>query len=249
MKLTVSAILVCLLILVAAYFANRENTASGSPAPHDVTKTKGSPRNPSERAARNQYAEKNWNLGEPTTASERAYEDATTAGEKQTVLAKLEASDPGSLANVLRRALLNPDEGLRIHAVMMTPSIYQFPEDATDILAAASCDDSAEVRSHALQMLNEQPSETKLKVYATTLGSPLAEVREMTVLELGRMKSKPALELLFQGLGYGDPDFSMKVNDELSTLINARFDSLDEANGWWKANSVKFDERLMRIED
>lgn len=250
MKISAFVLLVCLLIVLAVYWGKRANTESAPPNSTSVTKTKSSLRLSSKKKiVRNSYVEDKWQLGDPTSESEQAFEEAQTADAKLAILEKLQASDPDSLAPVLRRALLNPDENLRVQAVMMTPSLYSSSEEATDILAAASCDESAEVRNYALEMTHEQSAETKLGVFATTLNSPLPEVRETTVIELGRIKSKPALELLFQGLGNQDPAFVAKVNDELSTLIDTRFQSLDQAIQWWKSNSEKFDDRLIRMAD
>lgn len=228
----------------------REGGDSSSSSTRSGSRSSSPSISPSKRAhAHNDYIEGKWRLGTPGTDAEKAFEEADTAQDKILVLEKLQASDPGSLPSVLRRALRSPDESLRIQAVMKTSSLQSSPAEVVDILTAAAWDESSEVRAHALNMTHEQADEAKLEIFSATLTSTNPDVRDTALAELGRLRSKPALEALFHGLANGDPEFVAKVNQQLVNLINSQFGSYEEADEWWKANSEKFDERLIRSVD
>lgn len=247
MKLLASLVSVSIAVLLVVYFITRDPAGS---APGDEANTKSSSRLPANnKPIKNTYIDAKWKYSLAETEGERSFMEADTAEAKLMVLDKLQSSDPDSLAPVLRRALADPNEKLRIQAVLMTPSLYSLPEDVTDILSAASYDESQEVRNYALEMTQEQAPGTKLGVYAATITSPFPEIRESTVLELGRVRTEASLLLLMKGLENKDPAFVAKVNDELSNMVDKRFDSIEEANQWWSSNSEKFDDRLIRMVD
>jgi len=238
------------LIIAMALLGACKREESESSSSRGSSRSRSAALSPSARAnAKNSYIEEKWKLGAPGTEGERAFEAADTPEGKILVLDKLQSSDPASLPAVLRRALLSPDESVRIQAVMKTSSLQSMPAEATDILTAAASDESSEVRAHALEMSYEQTTEAKLDIFSATLTSPNNDVRDTTLLELGRLRSKPALETLFRGLNNSDPAFVSQVNHELTNLINQQFSSYQEAVDWWQANSEKFDERLIRSVD
>jgi HEAT repeat protein len=248
MKFPLILPLIAPLVLLGA--CKREEADPSSSSGRSSSRSSKSSISPSQRAyAKNDYIDGKWKLGAPGTEAEKAFEDADTVEAKILILEKLQASDPGSLASVLRRALRSPDESLRIQAVMKTSSLQSSPAEAADILTAAAADESAEVRAHAMEMTHEQATEARLEIFAATLTSTNPDVRDEALLELGRLRSKPALETLFRGLENGDPDFVTRVNQELVNLVNSQFASYEEATEWWKANSEKFDERLIRSVD
>ena len=115
-------------------------------------------------------------------------------------------------------------------------------------------------RAKAFRDRLEQTSVTRWEIFASEatknrvrdiarLENLTAGVAAEALLELGRLRSKPALEALFRGLESGDPAFVTRVNQELVNLVNSQFDSYEEATEWWKVNSEKFDERLIRTVD
>jgi hypothetical protein len=244
---------VILSLIVATVFlgaCKREESDSSSSSTRGSSRSRDASAPPSNRPyANNGYIEEKWRFATPETEAERAFEEADTAQGKILVLDKLQASDPGALAPVLRRALRNPDESLRIQAVMKTSSLQSSPAEAADILTAAASDESAEVRAHAMEMTHEHATEAKLEIFSATLASTNPDVRDKALLELGRLRSKPALEALLHGLENEDPAFVTRVNQELVNLVNSQFGSYEEAVEWWKDNSEKFDERLIRSVD
>jgi len=197
----------------------------------------------------NQYAKENWPEleGEPKTEGEIAFEEATTVEEKLEVIGQMQAIGPEELAPVVRRALLHPDENVRVQAIQATGIMFPSPELATDVISGGTFDGSQEVRAISLEMVLEQHPDARLQLFDRAIGSPHADVRDNAALELGRMSTKPGLEVLIKGLNSPSIEFTNRVSDEIFGLINERFTSRQQAEDWWTANEAKHDDRLNRI--
>lgn len=197
----------------------------------------------------NPYAKENWPELEsaPESDGEVAFEQAATVQEKLEVIGQMQAIGPDELAPVVRRALLHPDENLRVEAVQATGVMFTTPELATDVITGATFDPSEEVRAISLEMILEQHPDARIELFGNAIDSPYPDVRNNAALELGRMSTKPGLETLFRGLSSPSIEFSNRVSDEIYGLINERFTSREQAEDWWAANAAKHDERLNRI--
>ncbi len=199
---------------------------------------------PAAPAVKNAYAEKHWKLGEPTGEWDTKFEEAATVDEKIEVLGEKETYGPEDLPDLIRRALRHPDERLRIEAVQRTPGLVTTGKEAADVLSGAVYDESKEVRAYAMEMAREQFMDAKLDIYRNTIKAEASEVKELTAVELGRLSTKPAFEILMEGLGDSDPAFVSKVNEEIFLLVNQRFDSQRDAQNWWGGVSKNYDDRL-----
>jgi hypothetical protein len=199
--------------------------------------------------AKNSYIEKKWQLGEPETDAEKAWEEAVTVDEKLTVIGIEESTGPEGLAPVVRRALRHSNEKVRIHAIQTASGFQSVPKDAVDIITAGTFDESSEVRAYSMEMALEQPLETKMMIFDNTINSPQKDVRETAAVELGRHPSKESFEILMKGLTNEDPEFISKVNEEIKLLVNKEFPTWREASAWWQTNSEKFDERMIQMVD
>jgi HEAT repeat protein len=195
----------------------------------------------------NRFIEDNWRLGSPETQGEIDFEAATTVEEKLEVAARIQATGPEELAPVLRRALLHPDENLRSQAVLMALGLTTTPEAATDILTAAANDQSENVRAYAMEVIREQQPEAQLDMFATTIHSPEKGVTTATVMELGRLHSKPAFSILIEGFKSGDPELAARINAEIRLVTDNQFSNYQEATAWWEANAEKFDDQLLQV--
>lgn len=195
----------------------------------------------------NSFIEENWRLGEPETQGEIDFEAATTVEEKLQVAARIQATGPDDLTPILRRSLLHPDENLRTQAVLMAVGLATLPEEAADILTAAAFDQSDDVRAYAMEVIREQKPEAQLAMFENTIHSPQSGVAAATVMELGRIHTKPAFSILLEGFKGGDPDLAARINAEVRLVVDKQFTNYQEASTWWQANQEKFDDQLLQI--
>ena len=115
----------------------------------------------------------------------------------------------------------------------MLTSFVTLPDEVADLVTGAVHDPSSEVRALAMEAAIELLPETRLEVYKNTIAVPDPEVRKSTIVELGRMSSKPAFEVLMTGLQNPDPGFRQEVNFEIKLLVDQEFESYDQAKNWW----------------
>lgn len=251
---------------------------------------------------RNRYAERNWSKDEEEGPWPDAYRAARTPEEKIAVIGNKQASGPELLAPLIRMALQDSEEQVRIEAVQTLTSFSSLPgvgagrpvyrgpggggageqpgedpsddssddgssgrdegesgpdgeEDSgtgeseelrelVDLVMGAVHDPSSEVRILTMEAVVDFPAETQVAIYRRTISAPEYDVRRMTIVELGRLRTKPAFEVLIGGLQHGDPEFRDEVNTEIHLLVNQRFDSFDEAAAWWGENADGFSDNM-----
>lgn len=236
-------------VLIAATSCSKKQPNENPDRP-DEGKSKASPLSgvpeapASPSPPKNAYAEKNWKLDEPPDEWETRFEAAATVDEKIQILGEKETSGPENLPNLIRRSLRHGDERLRLEAVQRAPSLVTVPDEAVDVLSGAVFDPSSEVRAYAMEMAREQYPETTLKIYANTIKADEFDVKKTTAVELGRFSTKPAFEILMEGLADPDPAFVDHVNNEIFLLVNKRFESRRDAQTWWGSVAEKYDDRL-----
>ena len=252
MKFHIHILLGCMIASLQS--CKKEEAATQAPplpATGAVTQSESSPPSSSapSKLAKNSYAEKKWKLEEPATEAEKEFLAATTVEEKLLIIAKQHSIGPEELGPVVRRALRDPDERVRVDAILTTPSFFSEAKEATDIITAGTFDESSEVRAFSMEMALEHPVDTRLMIFDNTINSPNKDVREKTAVELGRHPTKQSYEILMKGLTNPDPEFVSKVNEEIKLLVDQEFPSWREANSWWETNAEKFDERMIRQSD
>ena len=97
-----------------------------------------------------------------------------------------------------------------------------------------------------MEIVAEMP-DTKIEIYRNTIRAPDEKVRKQTAVELGRLLTKPAFEVLIEGLQDADPGFRKSVNFEINLLVNREFESYTEAKQWWDDNKTKYSDRMINI--
>ena len=200
----------------------------------------------------NPYVEEAWPAG-MDAGNEWAEEfgRAGTPEEKMQVMWRKQVSGPEDLAVLVRLALREPDEPLRQEAVKLISSFAGYDgslaDEVTELVVGGVHDPSKEVRTLAMEAALELSPEVRLGVYAKTLAVPDEEIRRMTAVELGRMRSKAAFETLLSGLTHPDPAFQQVVNSEIELLVHRSFGSHDEAIQWWRQNEQDFTENLINV--
>ncbi|MFT5410208.1 MAG: hypothetical protein ACI9NC_002935 [Verrucomicrobiales bacterium] len=200
---------------------------------------------------KNSYVERNWPVeDEEDNEWTQEFKDAATPAEKIEVLGRKQATGPEQLASVIRASLREPNEGLRIEAAQTIMSLIDLPDEVPDLVMGAVNDPSSEVRAYAMESVNELHKKTQLEVYGATIGASDYEVRKTTIVELGRMHSKPAFEVLMQGLANEDAAFRDEVNFEINLMVNQKFESYEEAKNWWDGpGAVNFSDNMIDTGD
>jgi hypothetical protein len=199
----------------------------------------------------NTYAEEHW----PADAVEEnewiaEFSAAKTPDEKLAVIGRKQGSGPEMLGGLIRAALRDPSERVRIEAVQTLTSFVSLPDEVADLVTGAVHDPSSEVRTFAMEAARELLPETQIEVYKNTIAVPDPDVRKMTIVELGRMLSKPAFEVLMTGLQNEDPGFRKEVNFEINLLVNREFENFDAAKNWWDGpGAVGYNENMINIGD
>lgn len=215
---------------------NRNTSFGNSEAPNESNKT----------SFRNSYAEKNWPEEEEVENEwTREFKAAATPEEKIEVLGRKQANGPEQLSGLIRASLKVPNERVRIEAAQSIVSLLEIPEDVPDLVMGAVHDTSSEVRAYAMESVNELLPETKLKVYESTIAAPDYDVRKTTIVELGRIHTKPAFDVLMTGLQSGDAAFREEVNFEIKLMVNRNFESYEEATSWWQQNTTDYSDNMI----
>ncbi len=248
-------ILICLVIVLVSGCSKKED--SDDPG-EGVPPTKGQPKlsgmsggdgnggGTKEKVFRNTYVEKNWPVEDEVENEWTAeFKEAATPQEKIEVLGRKQGTGPEQLASLIRASLREPDEGLRIEAAQTIMSLIDLPEEVPDLVMGAVNDPSSEVRAYAMEAVNELHKETQLKVFEATIAAPDYDVRKTTIVELGRMHSKPAFEVLMTGLMSEDNTFRNEVNFEINHMVQQKFETFEQARDWWQASAGDFGDNMI----
>ncbi|MFT4549830.1 MAG: hypothetical protein ACI9UA_004344 [Pseudoalteromonas tetraodonis] len=193
------------------------------------------------------YSIGHWPQPESTTNDpwENKYLEANGDIDRIEIISEKQTGGPESLAPLLRRALRS--KTLELNAQAIDSASVLRGEDAIDILSGATSHSSVEIAILAAEAARELPSETRMEIYENNLASPHEPVRELTVIELSRQESKPAIELLI--LGLLDPAEAVveTTNKGLERLFNRTFDSASAAKQWWAENQHEYSDTLKHI--
>jgi len=201
---------------------------------------------------RNRYAEKNWKEEElEENEWTEQYAAAKTTEERLTVLGRKQSSGPEQLSSLIRRALRDKDERVRIEAVQMLTSFVTLPDEVVDLVMGGVNDPSSEVRALTMESIIELLPETRLEAYKSTIAAPDETVRLETIKELGRIYSKPSFETLMTGLQHPDLEFRARVNEEIQNMTQTQreFQSYTEARDWWDVAQEHFGDNMVQIRD
>jgi hypothetical protein len=199
----------------------------------------------------NSYAEENWPAeDEGDNPWLQEFSSAKTPEEKIEVLGRKQATGPEQLASLIRASLKVSNENLRIEAVQSIPTLLEMPEEVPDLVTGAVNDPSSEVRTYAMDAVNELSKDTRLKVYESTIAAPDYDVRKTTITELSRIHSKQSFEVLMKGLETEDAGFREEVNFEIGALVNKTFGSYSQAKAWWDTEgSPNYDDTMIYTGD
>ncbi len=126
-------------------------------------------------------------------------------------------------AELVSRALMNPDDDAREEAVRRLPEMA--PTLALPALQQALLDGRARVRSAAIDAIADIGGETVIEMLTAALVDALPEVREDAVYALGRVGGPLAQEALAVALSDPDPsvrDAAIQVSRELARRRSPR---------------------------
>ena len=120
-------------------------------------------------------------------------------------------------------------------------------DEVVDLVVGATYDENSEVRILAMEAALELQPERQIEIFSQTIETPEYDVRKMTIVELGRMMSKPAFDVLITGLQSPDPNFQVEVNKEIHLLVNRRFRDYESAQSWWEQNAARYSDNMIDV--
>ncbi len=113
-----------------------------------------------------------------------------------------------------------------------------------DLLATAVSDESENIRNAALDVAGYKDEQVQFKVLEKGISCPYGDTKEESVAMLENMGGHRAVDILIEALQDKDAEFREKVTSSISTLIDKKFGSYEEAKTWWENNKDKYDEDL-----
>jgi hypothetical protein len=127
------------------------------------------------------------------------------------------------------------------------PETGPVADEAVDLVVGAVHDPDREVRLLAMEAALELGPQTQLNIFRQTIAVPMESIRKMTITELGRMRTKPAFEVLITGLQNPDSEFRGEVNEEIKLLVRRGFETFDEAQEWWVESAGSYADNMVHI--
>ena len=158
------------------------------------------------------------------------------------IIKENESGESKSFSRLLRRALQGDSEAVRRQAILSARMLD--PEEATDVLSAASNDAVPELAEAAIEVAGDVVEESRLEIYRNGLKSPHPNVRNLSVVEFANARPKYSIHDLFPSLEDTDPGVGRTTSDALKGIFERDFTTADDANAWWAKNAENYDERL-----
>lgn len=155
----------------------------------------------------------------------------------------LNGKEKGDILKCVEYALDDPDKDVRETAVNLISDANEHKRDAALLLKGAG-DTSEDVRLAVFDVLEDKPALVRAEVFEESIKSSYADVKENTVEMLMSTPSVDTIEILFNGLDDGDPEFREFVNTKIDLLFGHKFKDSSEAMKWWLKNKKKFDKEL-----
>ena len=186
------------------------------------------------------YSTYHWPSPASATDDEKVgqFLNASDAEQRIALIRENRSADNPSLAPMLRRALQGHLVDVRREAVQAAPLLD--PADATDILSAATNDDSLEVATEALASAGQTEDLAQLDIYRNGMKSEHASIRLASVVEFTNKRHKYHIHDAFPSLDDEDPGVRQATSDALAEIFGERFETSASAEAWWGGKSDQF---------
>ncbi len=158
-------------------------------------------------------------------------------------LALLGNTQDGDIMPLVTKAMSDKDEHVR-QAALSQVAQMEDDERVGEVLEKGIADDSFFVRKTAVEMIAQQPAESRYKLYDKAIMNEHKDVHFETVTGLQKESSHATMDVLIKGLQHPDEQFRQDVQGSIDFLIQKRFDSYEEAKAWWDANKNNYNSQL-----
>lgn len=204
-------------------------------------------RNLNQSSAGTPYSTSHWPPLAAATddASVREFLDEADAEKRIELIKQNRTPGNRSLAPLLRRALQANSEQVRREAIRAATALA--PAEASDILSAATNDESVEIAGEAIGAAVDVAEEVRLEIYRNGINSQHAAVRQSSVLELAQLRPKYSIQHLFPALEDAAPKVSEITANALEEIFGQRFTTSSTADAWWAKHAVNYDAELNPI--
>ena len=164
-------------------------------------------------------------------------------GVRRAAIESLNGKEKGDILKCVAYALDDPDKDVREMAVILISDAPE-PKRCAELLLKATGDTSEDVRLATFDVLEGKPNSVQANVFEESIKSPYEDVKENTVEMLMNAPSVDTIEILFNGLDDGDPEFRKFVNTKIDLLFGRKFADSSKAMTWWLKNKKRFDKEL-----
>jgi HEAT repeat protein len=169
--------------------------------------------------------------------------DDKNKGVRLAAIELLDNKTEGEILSCIDKALDDPDETVREFAVILLADIDE-KQKIQSLLLKGVGDSSENVRAATFDVLGDKSVGEQEDVYAQSINSPYADVKNSTIDMLTDIPSHKTIEILFRGLNDDNNDFRDMVNSKIHFFVSEEFDNYNDAIAWWEKNKDNFDEEL-----
>ena len=182
-----------------------------------------------------------------TNEWEQRYLAATGDEERIALLDEKLSSGPEFLATLIRRALREETELVRIRAIEAARYLTDEAE-IHDLLGKAIGDSSPNVAILAIERALVAPEGARLPIIGEATGAPHAKVREMAISQIAYERKKSIFPQVFRGLDDPDDGVRLITNKVIYKKLLQRFANGTEAQNWWAENASRFNAEMVLLD-
>jgi len=176
-------------------------------------------------------------------------QQAMAGGDPEVCRAALELLEPyqnAAILPLLEQGFSMTDKETRLAA--LAPLAKLTDPRAADLMGLAMNDASEDVRTRAMEIVEQQSEDSQLISLEKGLASAYADTQSQALSQLELRGGKAVVDIVLNGLQSQNSQFRQEVNSVLQFLLDREFESYQEAAQWWQANKNRYDDDLIESE-